>query len=97
MLGSDEGFSHNSDTDEEEETPQPDINEKNIDEENNQKDGAQDKDEFYLSEEKVNKIKKAMSKLNFTPPPWAKAIPEEKWLSKYLNGEKTDMKVKTEF
>ena len=42
--------------------------------------------ELSMSEEKVNKIKSAMSKLNLTPPPWAKAIPEEKWLNKILYG-----------
>ena len=50
----------------------------------NDEDKAQ---EFELSEEKVQKIKTAMSKLNLTPPPWAVAIPEEKWLNKLLYGK----------
>ena len=43
-------------------------------------------DDIPMSDEKVSKIKNAMSKLNLTPPPWAKAIPEEKWLNKLLYG-----------
>ena len=35
-----------------------------------------------MTSEDSKKIKSAMSKLSLTPPPWAKSIPEEKWLPK---------------
>ena len=50
---------------------------------------------FDLTETQVTKIKSAMSKLKLTPPPWAKSIPEEKWLNPILyGGDKADFKIK---
>ena len=38
-----------------------------------------------MTEEKANKIKSVMGKLDIKPPEWAKKIPEDKWLGPYLN------------
>ena len=38
-----------------------------------------------MSTEKSNKIMEVMGKIKLKPPEWAKKIPEEAWLGRYLN------------
>ena len=38
-----------------------------------------------MSTDKANKIMEVMGKIKIKPPEWAKKLPEEVWLGKYLN------------
>ena len=88
MLGSDGGLSHNSDSDTEQPAPETTKTDENTTEalKYDTTDDNLKSDQIILTNEKVNKIKSAMGKLKLTPPTWAKAIPEEKWLNKLLYG-----------
>jgi hypothetical protein len=97
MLGSDDGLSNGSDSEDDHANKEPQPDKSTEPEQTHseietttpvtQTEEPQDtfkSEDFVLTDEKVNKIKTAMSKLNLTPPPWAKAIPEEQWLNKIL-------------
>ncbi|CAI2379331.1 unnamed protein product [Moneuplotes crassus] len=94
MLGSDGALSNSSDTEEEDTKQENDEKVDNPIDEKVPQVESNPSDEVELTEEKVNKIKSAMSKLNLTPPPWAQAIPEEQWLPKFFGSKNPDLKFK---
>ena len=97
MLGSDEDKSEHSHSDNEAEAekPLPETSNTSLPNSQNEPVNTLNRDlgkseNFELSEEKIEKIKKAMSKISLTPPPWALSIPEDQWLNKLLYGKKAN-------